>query len=140
MEVIFRSSRCRECSVLCRHAGPNRSVRDPALEDFSQLLRCPADSATTKSRGNGGEDDHQTRTPAGILYFSEYWDCHRITGCHHGHGKYWPYRGLKIRAAASQKLEEIPMDNVTLIRVVSGILAVVVLIILIYRMKKKAPR
>jgi hypothetical protein len=32
------------------------------------------------------------------------------------------------------------MDNVTMIRVVSGILAVVVLIILIYRMKKKAPR
>ena len=32
------------------------------------------------------------------------------------------------------------MDNVTLIRVVSGILAVVVLIALIYRMKKKAPR
>ncbi len=32
------------------------------------------------------------------------------------------------------------MDNVTLIRLVSGILAVVVLFILIYRMKKKAPR
>ena len=32
------------------------------------------------------------------------------------------------------------MDNVTLIRIVSGILAVVVLVILIYRMKKKAPR
>ena len=32
------------------------------------------------------------------------------------------------------------MDNVTLIRVVSGVLAVVVFIILIYRMKKKAPR
>ena len=32
------------------------------------------------------------------------------------------------------------MDNVTLIRVVSGVLAVVVLVILIYRMKKKAPR
>jgi len=32
------------------------------------------------------------------------------------------------------------MDNVTLIRVVSGILAVVVLIALVYRMKKKAPR
>jgi len=32
------------------------------------------------------------------------------------------------------------MDNVTLIRVVSGILAVVVFITLIYRMKKKAPR
>jgi len=32
------------------------------------------------------------------------------------------------------------MDNVTLIRVVSGILAVCTLIILIYRMKKKAPR
>jgi hypothetical protein len=32
------------------------------------------------------------------------------------------------------------MDNGTLIRVVSGILAVVVLVILIYRMKKKAPR
>ena len=32
------------------------------------------------------------------------------------------------------------MDNVTLITVVSGILAVVVLVILIYRMKKKAPR
>jgi len=32
------------------------------------------------------------------------------------------------------------MDNVTLIRVISGILAVVVLFILIYRMKKKAPK
>jgi hypothetical protein len=32
------------------------------------------------------------------------------------------------------------VDNVTLIRVVSGILAVVVLAILIYRMKKKAPK
>ena len=32
------------------------------------------------------------------------------------------------------------MDNVTLIRVVSGVLAVVVLLILIFRMKKKAPR
>jgi hypothetical protein len=32
------------------------------------------------------------------------------------------------------------MDNVTVIRVVSGILAVVILIILIYRMKKKTPK
>jgi hypothetical protein len=32
------------------------------------------------------------------------------------------------------------MDNLTLIRVVSGIIAVVILIMLIYRMKKKAPR
>jgi len=32
------------------------------------------------------------------------------------------------------------MDNVTLIRVVSGVLAVAVLIILLYRMKKRAPR
>jgi L-asparagine transporter-like permease len=32
------------------------------------------------------------------------------------------------------------MDNITRIRVVSGICAVIVLIILIYRMKKKAPR
>ena len=32
------------------------------------------------------------------------------------------------------------MDNVTMIRVVSGILAVVVVVILIYRMKKKAPK
>ena len=32
------------------------------------------------------------------------------------------------------------MDNVALIRVVSGILAVVVLFILIYRMKKRAPK
>ena len=32
------------------------------------------------------------------------------------------------------------MDNVTLIRVVAGILAVVVAIILVYRMKRKAPR
>jgi len=32
------------------------------------------------------------------------------------------------------------MDNITLIRVVSGVLAAVVLVILIYRMKKKAPR
>lgn len=31
------------------------------------------------------------------------------------------------------------MDNITLIRVVAGILAVVVLVILIFRMKKKAP-
>jgi hypothetical protein len=32
------------------------------------------------------------------------------------------------------------MDNVTMIRVISGILAVCTLMILIYRMKKKAPR
>ena len=32
------------------------------------------------------------------------------------------------------------MDNVTMIRVISGILAVCTLVILIYRMKKKAPR
>lgn len=32
------------------------------------------------------------------------------------------------------------MDNVTLIRVVAGVLAVCTLVLLIYRMKKKAPR
>ena len=32
------------------------------------------------------------------------------------------------------------MDNVTLIRVISGILAVCTLVLLVYRMKKKAPR
>ncbi len=32
------------------------------------------------------------------------------------------------------------MDNVTLIRVVAGVLAVAVLLILIIRMKKRAPR
>jgi len=32
------------------------------------------------------------------------------------------------------------MDRIILIRVVSGVLAVVVFLILIYRMKKKAPR
>jgi hypothetical protein len=32
------------------------------------------------------------------------------------------------------------VDNVTLVRVVSGILAVIVAIILVYRMKKKSPR
>jgi hypothetical protein len=32
------------------------------------------------------------------------------------------------------------MDNVTLIRVLSGVCAVIVLLILIYRMKKKGPR
>ena len=32
------------------------------------------------------------------------------------------------------------MENVTLIRVVAGVLALAVLAILIYRMKKKAPR
>jgi len=32
------------------------------------------------------------------------------------------------------------MDNVTLIRVIAGVLAVCTLVLLIYRMKKKAPR
>jgi hypothetical protein len=32
------------------------------------------------------------------------------------------------------------MDNVTLIRVVAGVLFAVTLVVLIYRMKKKAPR
>ena len=32
------------------------------------------------------------------------------------------------------------MENVTLIRVIAAVLAVAVLVILIYRMKKKAPR
>jgi len=32
------------------------------------------------------------------------------------------------------------MDNVTLIRIVAGVLAMCTLVILVYRMKKKAPR
>jgi hypothetical protein len=32
------------------------------------------------------------------------------------------------------------MDHVTLIRVVAGVLAVVAIVILVFRMKKKAPR
>ncbi len=32
------------------------------------------------------------------------------------------------------------MDNVTLIRMISGFLAVVVLVVLVYRMKRRAPR
>jgi len=32
------------------------------------------------------------------------------------------------------------LDNVTLIRVVAGVLAVVVFLILVFRMRKKAPR
>jgi hypothetical protein len=32
------------------------------------------------------------------------------------------------------------MDNVTLIRVIAGILAVCTFVVLIYRMKKKAPK
>ena len=32
------------------------------------------------------------------------------------------------------------METVTLVRIISGILAVVVLLVLIYRTKKKAPR
>ncbi len=32
------------------------------------------------------------------------------------------------------------MDNTTLIRIIAGILAVCTLVLLIYRMKKKAPR
>jgi hypothetical protein len=32
------------------------------------------------------------------------------------------------------------MDNVTLIRVIAGVLAVCTLVLLVYRMKKKAPR
>jgi hypothetical protein len=43
---------------------------------------------------------------------------------------FWPFNPIRGRR----------MDNVTLIRVVSGVLAVVVLAILLYRTKKKAPR
>jgi hypothetical protein len=32
------------------------------------------------------------------------------------------------------------MDNVTLIRAIAGVLAVCTLVLLVYRMKKKAPR
>jgi hypothetical protein len=32
------------------------------------------------------------------------------------------------------------MDNITLIRVVAGVLAVCTLVLLVYRMKKRAPR
>jgi hypothetical protein len=32
------------------------------------------------------------------------------------------------------------MDNVTLIRLISGVLAICTLVLLVYRMKKKAPR
>jgi len=45
---------------------------------------------------------------------------------------------MMIRALSA--LGVLVMDNVSMIRVVSGICAVIVLVILIYRMKKKAPR
>ena len=48
-------------------------------------------------------------------------------------------RGIGAQAVTNRRRGE-EMDNVTLIRVISGILAVVVLVILIYRMKKKAPK
>jgi hypothetical protein len=32
------------------------------------------------------------------------------------------------------------MDNITLIRIIAGVLAACTLVLLIYRMKKKAPR
>lgn len=34
----------------------------------------------------------------------------------------------------------INLDNVTLVRIIAGILSVVVFVILVFRMKKKAPR
>jgi hypothetical protein len=45
----------------------------------------------------------------------------------------------QVRRAIPAKGEN-NMDNVTLIRVISGVLAVAVLCILIYRMKKTAPK
>ena len=41
---------------------------------------------------------------------------------------------------AVRTTEENALDNVTLIRVVAGVLAVVVFLILVFRMRKKAPR
>lgn len=40
----------------------------------------------------------------------------------------------------NSRLGENNLDNVTLIRVVAGVLAVVVFVILVFRVKKKAPR
>ena len=48
-------------------------------------------------------------------------------------------RGYFCRQAALGTRGE-RMDNVTLIRVIAGVLAVVVVVILGFRMKKKAPR
>jgi len=45
-----------------------------------------------------------------------------------------------IRVVEFKNWREYKMDNVTLVRVVAGIVAVVILVALIYRMKKKAPR
>jgi len=42
--------------------------------------------------------------------------------------------GSKIR------LEESALDNVTIIRIVAGVLAVAVFVVLVFRMKKKASR
>ncbi len=50
-----------------------------------------------------------------------------------------PVHELERKRSQTRRRGE-EMDNVTLIRVISGILAVVVLVILIYRMKKKAPK
>ena len=44
-----------------------------------------------------------------------------------------------VRVQTSPTLRAM-MDNVTLIRVVSGIAAIVIIVILVYRFKKKAPR
>jgi hypothetical protein len=48
-------------------------------------------------------------------------------------------RGKLQRNELSPMLQP-TMDNVTLIRIVAGVLAFVVFVILLFRMKKKAPR
>jgi len=47
------------------------------------------------------------------------------------------FRGIVKGTNASKYWET--MDNVTLIRIVAGVLAVFVFVVLLFRMKKKAP-
>ena len=59
----------------------------PIAKSLGRFLRHVADSAPAKGRRNGGQDDHQTDTAAGIFYFSKYRDCDSRSCSHLDLGK-----------------------------------------------------
>ena len=130
LEAFCGAHRRRERAQSGFRAGSIGTVWNQRRQDAACSFRHPQNPAPSEGGGASGKDLGQAGLPAGLVYLSL-----ALSGysgpCGHHH--------VRIVSEVSHPLRErrIDVDNVTIIRVVAGVLFVIVLFILIQRRRTK---
>ena len=143
MAILRRPRRSGKREIVRGHVGADRKIWNTDFEIPRHVLRRAADGAPAEGRGTSGENDDQAGVSTGLFHFSKHGNCGDVAVFYHDSAEPGRVFQVKLFSSCAQfnfQREVRYMDNVTLIRVVSGVLAVVVFFTLVYRMKKKAPR